>query len=293
MSPAVLYINFVMTILSSRGIKSFQILLKTDLGIDISENRLYKVLGQEPIFLMHQRKFQKVLRRQTITHSYGQLLQADCAYMVPDSQTGQKFFLLVIDVYSGKVFVEILDNLQGLEVAAKFKKIVKDFGSTIYELQVDAGSEFKSKYFKALLKEKNIYLRIKRPPHKASYAEKAIFWVKKKLYVYMRSSLTHNWISAVQKVVTGLNETPQKRLGFLRPNDITDEGSSVLVDKALRKQNLPVLKEPTYEEQIQSEKDYNLLSQKNEKLLKKDDFCYLDFKSSGVFDKGYDILVRI
>ena len=84
---------------SYRGIATFQVLLKTDLGIDVSQSRLYRVLQNEPIFLMHQRKYRPVKRRSYITHSYGALVQADCAYMTPDQTTSKKFFLLVVDVY--------------------------------------------------------------------------------------------------------------------------------------------------------------------------------------------------
>ena len=84
---------------SYRGAKTFQILLKTDLGIDVSESRLYRVLQQSPIFLMHQRKYRPIIRRSYNVHSYGALVQADCAYMISDQSTNQKFFLLVVDVY--------------------------------------------------------------------------------------------------------------------------------------------------------------------------------------------------
>ena len=84
---------------SYRGISTFKILLKTDLGIDVSVSRLYRVLQNEPIFLMHQRKYKPVKRRTYITHSYGALVQGDCAYMTPDETTSKKFFFLVVDVY--------------------------------------------------------------------------------------------------------------------------------------------------------------------------------------------------
>ena len=82
-----------------RGISTFKVLLKTDLGIDVSTTRLYRVLQNEPIFLMHQRKYRSVKRRSYITHSYGALVQGDCAYMIPDDTTSQKFFFLIVDVY--------------------------------------------------------------------------------------------------------------------------------------------------------------------------------------------------
>jgi len=40
---------------SYRGIKSFQILLKTDKNINVSQDRLYSVLKKDRIFLIHQR----------------------------------------------------------------------------------------------------------------------------------------------------------------------------------------------------------------------------------------------
>ena len=111
-----------------------------------------------------------------------------------------------------------MDNLKAETVAEAFKKILKQFGSKIYELQVDAGSEFKGA-FKALLKKNKIYFRIKRPPNKASVAEYSIFQVKKVLYRYMRSSLSHNWAAATQKVVRSLNATPLKhtQLPLVKP----------------------------------------------------------------------------
>ena len=39
---------------SYRGAKTFQILLKTDLGNDVSQKLLYHVFKTEPIFLIHQ-----------------------------------------------------------------------------------------------------------------------------------------------------------------------------------------------------------------------------------------------
>ena len=187
--------------------------------------------------------------------------------------------------------MEILNNLKAETVCLAFKQIIKNFGSKIYEVQCDAGSEFTNKIFRKQLKDNHILGRFKRPPNKASFAEFSILQVKKKIYRYMRSSLTHNWVSAMPKVVSSLNSTPTKKLGFLTPNSIINEASSSLVDAALKKHNLQIPKEPTYQEQIDNQQNYKLESEKNKKLLKKNDYVYVDFKSSGAFDKGYDILV--
>ena len=106
----------------------------------------------------------------------------------------------------------------------------------------------------------------------------------------MRSSLSHNWVSALPKIVKALNATPLKKLGFLSPDSVTSEESSVFVDEALKRNNLEVLKEPTFQEQIRNQKEYDEQSKTNPKLLKKLDYVFVDLKS-GSFDKGYDILV--
>ena len=46
----------------------------------------------------------------------------------------------------------------------------------------------------------------------------------------MRSSLSHNWVSALPKIVKALNATPLKKLGFLSPDSVTSEESSVFID---------------------------------------------------------------
>ena len=122
-------------------------------------------------------------------------------------------------------------------------------------------------------------------------AEFSIFQVKKVLYRYMRSSLSHNWVAAIPKVVHSLNATPLKKLGYLTPASITSEESSVFVDEALKKNHLDIPKEPTFTEQLENQKTYDEKSQTSAKLLKKHDYVFVDLKSSGAFDKGYDILV--
>ena len=87
----------------------------------------------------------------------------------------------------------------------------------------------------------------------------------------MRSSLSHNWVAALPKVIRSLNATPLKKLGFLTPESITNEESSVFVDEALKKNHLDIPKEPKFTEQLQN--------------------VFVNLKSSGGFDKGYDVLV--
>ena len=60
---------------SYRGIKTFQVLLKTNLNINVSEKRLYKILRTDPIFLIHQKPQRNFERRHYDVKNYGELVQ--------------------------------------------------------------------------------------------------------------------------------------------------------------------------------------------------------------------------
>lgn len=120
---------------SFRGVRTFQACLKTDYNIDISEKQLRDILNEDPIFLIHQIKSQKFKHRSYITHNYGELVQADLAFMFPDSDNKAKIFITLIDVYSSKIFVEVVKSKDGKVIAEALLKIFKRFGSPIYELQ--------------------------------------------------------------------------------------------------------------------------------------------------------------
>ena len=182
---------------SYRGIKSFKILLKTDLNIDVSEQKLYKLLKTDPIFLIHQKPKRNFERRHYDVRNYGELVQADIAYMFEFKS--YKYFLLVVDCFSGKIFTVPLKNKDSVSVAKAFEIVFQEFQADIYEIQTDRGKEFLGPC-KKLLSEKKILYRTKQGKNKANYAEHSIFLVKKKLYMLLRGSLSQDWPEFLQNV---------------------------------------------------------------------------------------------
>lgn len=172
---------------SYRGIKTFQILLKTDLDITVSENHLYKLLKTDPIFLIHQKPQRNFARRSYDIQNYGELVQADLAFMFEfDSY---KYFLLVIDCFSSKIFTVPLKTKDSKEVSNAFKIIFEKFASKIYEIQTDQGTEFLGKS-KQLFKENNILYRVKIGKNKANFAG-SIF--NKSNYIRFKVFLLCGW----------------------------------------------------------------------------------------------------
>jgi len=153
---------------SYRGARTFQVLLKTNLNIDIPLTRLYRVLANDQIYLIHQRANKKIERRHYITHNYGELTQMDIAVMFKDEESGYQYFLLLVDVFSSKVFTEPLKSRETSEVLKAFKKIISKFEAVIYELQADRESSFLSKVFQDFLKTKQIVFRPKYGKNKAA-----------------------------------------------------------------------------------------------------------------------------
>ena len=84
-------------------------------------------------------------------------------------------------------------------------------------------------------------------------------------------------------MVESLNNTPLKRLGWLTPNSIHNEASSVLVRNAKKKYNILENELPTYEEQKLNQENYS-------GDLKQDDYVYVDFVEK-LFDKSFDVSV--
>jgi len=195
---------------------------------------------------------------------------------------GFKYFLLVVDCFSSQLFVEPLKNKEAESVTKAFKKIFKSFGKKIYKLEADRGSEFQGST-KQLFKRLKIYFKFKYGKNKASYAERYIYIVKRKLYMLLRSELSEDWPKYIPFVVDGFNKSPLKKLGYLTPNDIVSEKSSVDVQINKKLHNIPTFRQPDFETQVENSKSIKT-------KLVKGDYCY-KFYDEKLFSKKYNISV--
>ena len=163
---------------SYRGIKTFQILLKTDKNIDVSQERLYRLVKKDPIFLIHQRPIRNFDRRPYDIRFYGENVQSDLAFMYPFNNF--MYFLLVVDCFSLKIFVRPLKSKSSPAVGEAFKEIFNDFKAPIHVLETDRGTEFIGN--KKLFKEQNIYYKSKFGQNKASKFLTIYFALFEKIY---------------------------------------------------------------------------------------------------------------
>jgi hypothetical protein len=203
---------------------------------------------------------------------------------------GYKYFLLVVDGFSSKVFVRPLKTKDSLTVSKALDDIFTEFKSQIYVFETDRGSEFKGPC-KALFKKWSIIYKPKFGANKAFMSENYIKIVKKKLYMSLRGTLSQDWIKLLEITVNALNNTPTPRIGFLTPNSIHSEIDSVKVQEAQKNHNIETFQEDNFRRQLQNQKDYNRSNLKTGSNFKINDYVYLDFNQK-LFDKSFDVAVK-
>ena len=258
---------------SASGLSTFQDALK-EKGIKISYNQLYVIMRDVPDYITTTRPIRRYPRRKMIVHGYGNLWQADLAEMPHDGDF--RYFLLCIDIFSRKIFCRPLKSKTSLEVRNAFEEIFEEAHSVCNKLETDQGTEFKGnkKYFK----EKKFFFRFKTGLNKASFAEHAIYLVKRRLYRILRSLLKDNWAFYLSQVVKNLNNTPNSAIGNLKPSEINSHLDDEKIDKI---KGVPQY--PTLNELIGNETSYS----KNKKNIQLGDYVYADFPSK-LFDKSFD-----
>lgn len=202
-----------------------------------------------------------------------------------EDQDGFKYFLLLTDVFSSKIWCEPLKNKDTQTVRKAFQKIFDEIKFVPTEIQTDFGSEFKSQ--RDWLKQKHILLKIKTgTKNKANFAEFGIYMVKKRLFMLLRSKLSKFWSKYLPFIVNALNQRQLERLGNLRPEDISSPLDNVKVQNARKEKNIQVYKEPDWRTQEKNQSDYEASSNP----LKVGTFVYADQLQS-VFQKSFHFQV--
>jgi hypothetical protein len=266
---------------SFSGVKTLQEFLYTDFGEHVPSQRLYNILKKIPNYIYQLRPRRKFPTRHYDVDSYGKVVEADLAEMKMFNKF--RYFLLLVDVFSWKIFCVALRKKNAPTVQKAFDQIFKLFGSPITEIQTDQGSEFigSRKFFE----QNHIVFQTKHQRNKAAIAEHAIFLVKRKLYLLMRSQKTSNWVNLLPTAVTLLNARHVQKIGNLAPSDISSMFDDVKVKNA-QMENCDIQEPgPSLKEQTSNQERYMKTGQ-----LKPGDFVFLDKKEKS-FSKSFDYKV--
>ena len=139
---------------------------------------------------------------------------------------GERYILVIQDVFSRKIWTEALLDKRPATVAAAFQTILSKAGAVPTALTSDQGAEFSGE-FRDLLETKGIVPRQKDKDDVNAIAtlDTAIGNLKKALARVARKQRTNDWASLLQKVTDGHNKLPNdgEYLNGVAPDEVADD----------------------------------------------------------------------
>ena len=124
---------------------------------------------------------------------------------------GQKYILMVIDVFSKYGWAVPIKSKTGLAVADALRKVLKMASPAM--LWTDKGKEFYNKNVAALLHKHNIKLYSTENDEKASVVERWNRTIKTKMWKYFSANNTKRYIDILQELIDKYNNTKHSSIG--------------------------------------------------------------------------------
>jgi transposase InsO family protein len=133
----------------------------------------------------------------------------------PGDNDGFKFLLIVIDVFSRRLFVVPLYDKSSKEVAAALELLFMTHGKIPKTITTDQGAEFTGRPFTDLCRKYSIrrYNTIPEVTH-ASLAERVIFTLRRKLGKFMLENKTTRFLDGIGDIVDSYNNSAHSTIGM-------------------------------------------------------------------------------
>ena len=137
---------------------------------------------------------------------------------------GVNYLLTVVDVFSKYAWVVPIKQKTGLQVASALTTLFKSSKRTPQKLQTDDGKEFYNRHVTNVLKENDVHLFFTSGDTKASVVERFNRTFKQRLYRYMTTYNTPNYLSALPALVDGYNASFHRSIG-LAPREVNNDNA--------------------------------------------------------------------
>lgn len=135
---------------------------------------------------------------------------------------GVNYLLVFIDCFSRKVWMTVLKNKTGKDVATAFERWLSRpelQTSPPEQIFCDRGTELKNQYVHRVLRERDIPMIHPNSHIKAGIAERVNRTLQNLLYKYMTENETLNYITKLSELVSTYNNRSHRSLGKLSPNE--------------------------------------------------------------------------
>lgn len=150
-----------------------------------------------------------------------------------------RYLLVVIDIFSKKLFVRTLKTKTMTEVTKNMESILKEINNKVTNIVSDNGSEFKNTQFKKLMRKYEINHYFTFSPMKACHAERVIRTIKMRIMKLQTLFGTFRYIDFLQKnVVDDYNNTIHSKTK-MTPNSINKDNEKLLLRTVYKYDNNP------------------------------------------------------
>ena len=163
-------------------------------------------------------------RRRDLAFYFSERMEADLGDIGPerfvDIRTRQekgRYFVILIDLFSRKIWARGLKNKTGEEVLSAIKTIFEGFKPPYtfpQVLETDQGLEFANKKLRGYLGKNKVTLKLAVGANKARSVERAIRSFKKVLIPYLETKPDLSWETAINDVSNNLGQRFQRSIGM-------------------------------------------------------------------------------
>ncbi|EGT52128.1 hypothetical protein CAEBREN_26005 [Caenorhabditis brenneri] len=187
----------------------------------LKHEKVESVLEDLESFTLHRQNQTKFPRLKTVAAGLFTDLQIDLADVskYKNSNDGVTFLLVVIDIYSRRLFVRPIKSKKGQVVTEALDSIFKEIGTPPIIIYSDDGKEFYNNQVRTLLEENHVKLVSPKSDLKCAVVERANRTLKTRLAKYMTHKYNHRYINVLEKVVKGINNTINRGIGK-KPIDV-------------------------------------------------------------------------
>jgi hypothetical protein len=173
-------------------------------------------LKRQDAYTLHKPVIRKFKRNRYIVHNMSVAYEADLmdVQKYRDENDQVSFILILIDLFSKKVWVEPLKSKQTAAVAKALQKIFKRAPKPL-RLRTDKGLEFKGSSVQKLLQTKRIsFSMTENSEIKCACVERFIRTLRGKLEKYFTHFGVRRYIHVLQELVSGYNKSVHSGTGF-------------------------------------------------------------------------------
>ena len=192
-------------------------------NVNISLGLIKKWLTTQKAFSVHKSRRKKFQRRQTVVPGVNHQLQADLVDLsaIKRENSGHKFILTAIDVFSRFAFAVPIKNKSAQEVLRGFEKIISKT-NTYNLLQVDDGKEFWNRSVKDFMQQNNIKMFSTGSGQKASIVERFNRTLKTRMFKYFTANNPLKYVDVLELLLNSYNSRKHRIIG-VAPKHVSKE----------------------------------------------------------------------